>query len=379
LDDEQAILASLRSLLRHESYRLHLFSAGEQALAFLRQNSVDVIVSDLRMPEMSGVDFLIQAAAVCPEAVRIMLSGFEDKSIVVNALTRGLAQHYLLKPWDDKGLKELISESIRLQKELRKQQLKVLLNQFVSLPSPPRFHEHLKAMLSEPENSLKDLVLEIEKSPPLVAKLLRVANSVYYGTRKDVSSVRDAVIFIGTDYIASLVMAIETFQSVAKGIDERSLHMVERLWDEALHRAAISKAIGERWPGLKDPNLPFVASLLQDIGYVVRLCTEPEQYKRMLELTSTLGISKYEADIRVFVIAHDQVGAALLQFWNFPQQIVDAIAKHHRRTGDDVLAQIVQLAEALEGGDEEVPHDPAIDALVPEWREKLQMDVSVPS
>ena len=134
---------------------------------------------------------------------------------------------------------------------------------------------------------------KIEKSPALVAKLLRVANSVYYGTRKAVSSVREAVIFIGTDYIASLVMAIETFQNLAGSLDDKSLHLVEHIWDQALRRASICKTIAEQCPASKDPNLPYVASLLQDLGLVVRLCSEPDNYARMLDLCTNKGFSQY--------------------------------------------------------------------------------------
>ena len=277
-----------------------------------------------------------------------------------------------MKPWDDKSFKELIKESIQFQRDLRKQQLKKLLNSSSTLPAPPRFHVRLQGMLSDEDNSLNEIVREIEKSPALVAKLLRVANSVYYGTRRSVTSVRDAVVFIGADYITSLVMAIEAFHTAAKGASAETSYQIEALWDKALRRASLAKAVGERWPGLKDANLPYVASLLQDIGYVVRLCSEPESYRRMMELSVTHRISRYQADLRVFVVPHDQVGAALLQFWNFPPPIVEAVARHHRPAGDDVLTQIVQIAEALESREEE-PHDPAIKSLIREWHDKLHL------
>jgi len=372
LDDEEAILASLRSLFRPEGHSMHFFREGKDALQFLRENTVDIIISDMRMPEMSGIEFLNAASGISPEAVRIMLSGFEDKGVVIEAIARGLAQHYLLKPWDDKSFRELIRESIRLQRELREQQLKKLLNSFESLPASPRFHIRLQGMLSDDTNSLNDIVHEIEKSPALVAKLLRVANSVYYGTRKAVTSVRDAVVFIGTDYITSLVLAIETFHSVARGASSEASYVIEALWDKALRRASLSKAIGEQWPGFRDANLSYVTSLLQDIGYVVRVCAEPDSYRRMMELSVTQRISRYDADVRVFVIPHDEVGAALLRFWNFPARIVDAVARHHKNAGDDVLTQIVQIAESLESGGEE-PCDPALKPLVREWQNKLHL------
>jgi HD-like signal output (HDOD) protein len=230
-------------------------------------------------------------------------------------------------------------------------------------------------MLMKDDKPLTDIVGEVEKIPALVAKLLKVANSVYYSTRKSVSTVREAVMFIGTEYIVSLVTAIEAFQSVSKGTDAKASHEIDVMWGQALRRASIAKMIGERWEGVKDPQVPYVVSLLQDIGLVIRLCSEPEKYYRFKQLSSG-QISRYEADMRIFTTPHDELGAALLEFWNFPSEIVDAVKKHHRPAGDNVLVQIVQIAEALSCYDRLNPHDPAIDALIPQWRENLGHELS---
>jgi HD-like signal output (HDOD) protein len=375
LDDEEPILASLRSLFRHDGHNLIFFHGGAEALAALRGRRADIIVSDMRMPNMTGIEFLNAAAAICPEATRIILSGYEEKEIVITAVARGLAQHYLMKPWDDPGFRHLIDDAVALQRKLRDQRLKELLSSFSTLPSPPKFHLKLREMLQNSDNSLKELVVEVEKSPPLVAKLLRVANSVYFGTRKTVTSVRDAVIFIGTDYIANLVMAIEAFQNVTGQVEAEDLETVEKLWDKALRRAGIAKFVAEQWPGFKDPNLPYVASLLQDIGYVVRLCSDRDAYNRMLELTATHQVPTYEADLRIFTIPHDVVGAALLQYWNLPPSIVEAVRNHHRGVENSDLVRIIQIADVLECADAGLPHDPSIQALIGTWRDKLHFRV----
>ncbi len=113
VDDEEAILASLRSLFRHEGYTLHLFTRAAEALEFLAKNSVDVVVSDMRMPEITGVEFLNLVSGQQPEAIRMILSGYEDKAIAVEALARGLAQQFIMKPWNDQALRTLLSESIK--------------------------------------------------------------------------------------------------------------------------------------------------------------------------------------------------------------------------------------------------------------------------
>jgi HD-like signal output (HDOD) protein/CheY-like chemotaxis protein len=371
LDDEEAILASLRSLLRHEGYNLRCFNDGFEALNYLKTNNVDIIVSDMRMPKLTGIEFLNKASDYCPQASRVILSGYEEKEIVISAIAKGLAQHYLMKPWEDDSFRRLLAETVDRQKKLRDNKLKELLATFSSLPAPPDFYNKLRGMLSSPDNSVGGLVSEIENSPPLVAKLLSVANSVYYGTRRPVTSVREAVVFIGTDYIANLVLAIEAFQVVSCGVKPDSFRLVEQLWENALRRAALAKLIAEQWPGLKERNVPYIASLLQDIGFVVRLFSDPLGYRKMTEMATAASISIYEADVRIFGVPHDVVGAALLQFWNLPDSIVEAVARHHRPADSNDVASILQIAELLSCGNDGVSREPAFLELASQWRERI--------
>ena len=76
VDDEEPILSSLKSLFRKEAYNLFTFTNGKDAVEFIKHHPIDIIVSDMRMPELSGIEFLNQASNISPESVRIMLSGY---------------------------------------------------------------------------------------------------------------------------------------------------------------------------------------------------------------------------------------------------------------------------------------------------------------
>jgi len=375
LDDEEAILASLRSLFRREGYHMHFFSNGQEALEFIRKMPADILVSDLRMPGMTGIEFLNHASAVNPHAIRIILSGYEDKSVVLNALAKGLAQHYVLKPWDDKNLTSIVAESLQRLQELRRRRLEEVLGSINALPSPPRFHVRLQAMLGGADVSIDAIAGEIETSPPIVAKLLRVANSVYYAARKSVTSVREAVIFIGTEYIAGLVTAMEAFQGFGGAMGSEAQARIEILWGQAFRRAVIAKSIAEKWRGFDAPHLVHITSLLQDIGIAVRLCSEQEKFIRYQQLCDEKLMSPYEADKSVFGITHDDVGASLLEYWNLPREIVNGVARHHRPAGGDVLTLIVQIAGILSGDEPAAPRDPEAIDLAVVWREKVAQEV----
>lgn len=112
VDDEPNILTSLRRLLRAEGYAIRTAESGAQALELLEQEPADVIVSDMRMPMMSGAEFLKQTRELWPDTVRILLTGFADMSSTVSAVNEGGIHAYLNKPWDEAQLLQAIRGAV---------------------------------------------------------------------------------------------------------------------------------------------------------------------------------------------------------------------------------------------------------------------------
>lgn len=113
VDDEQNILASLRRLLRKEGYTILTATSGQEGLDLLATHPVDVIVSDQRMPGMTGVEFLRKAKDMDPQSVRMVLSGYTDLQSVTDAINEGAIYKFLTKPWDDAMLVANIDEAFR--------------------------------------------------------------------------------------------------------------------------------------------------------------------------------------------------------------------------------------------------------------------------
>lgn len=113
VDDEANILASLNRLLRREGYHILIANSGREGLDLLAKNAVDVIVSDQRMPEMTGVDFLRQAKQLYPDTVRMILSGYTELQYITEAINEGAIYKFLTKPWEDEQLKQNIKEAFQ--------------------------------------------------------------------------------------------------------------------------------------------------------------------------------------------------------------------------------------------------------------------------
>ena len=111
VDDEPNILSSLVRVLRRDGYTILRANSGAEGLTILSETPVDVIVSDHRMPEMTGVEFLHQARSVQPDAVRIVLSGYTELEAVTEAINRGGVFRFLTKPWEDEMLRATVREA----------------------------------------------------------------------------------------------------------------------------------------------------------------------------------------------------------------------------------------------------------------------------
>jgi YesN/AraC family two-component response regulator len=112
IDDEENILSALRRLLRGEDYKVITAVGGIEGLKLLEENEVHLIISDQRMPAMSGTEFFAIARERFPEAIRIILSGYTDVDAITDSINRGHIYKLLLKPWNDETLKLEVKQAL---------------------------------------------------------------------------------------------------------------------------------------------------------------------------------------------------------------------------------------------------------------------------
>lgn len=110
VDDEVNILKSLRRLMRNEPYRVLTANSGAEGLEILKTTPVQLIVSDQRMPELNGTEFLKQAKELYPDTIRVVLSGYADVAAILEAINEGSIYRFLTKPWNDEEIKVAIRQ-----------------------------------------------------------------------------------------------------------------------------------------------------------------------------------------------------------------------------------------------------------------------------
>ena len=112
VDDEPGVLNALRRLLRKEGYKILMANGGNEGLALMDKQKVHIVISDQRMPEMTGTEFLQEVKSRFPQAVRVILSGYAEIHAIVDAINKAEVYRFLPKPWDDDELKETIKHCL---------------------------------------------------------------------------------------------------------------------------------------------------------------------------------------------------------------------------------------------------------------------------
>ena len=119
VDDEVNNLQAFKATFRRD-YQIFLCESASEAREFLKQQEVDIIITDQRMPEETGVDFLESIIPEYPDPIRILLTGYSDIQAVIDAINKGKVYHYLTKPWEEEYLRTVIKnayEAFALRKE----------------------------------------------------------------------------------------------------------------------------------------------------------------------------------------------------------------------------------------------------------------------
>jgi len=112
VDDEVNILNSLLRLFRKETYQILVATSGKEGLEILKKQTVQVVISDQKMPEMLGTEFLQKVKDQYPDTVRVILSGHADLNLLIDSINKGEVYRFLTKPWNDQEVKMVIRQCL---------------------------------------------------------------------------------------------------------------------------------------------------------------------------------------------------------------------------------------------------------------------------
>lgn len=328
VDDEDMVLQGLQRSMRvmRNDWDMTFVDSGAKALEFMEKSPVDVVVSDMRMPGMSGAQLLAEVMKRFPKTVRLVLSGHADQDMILQCV--GSTHQYLSKPCDPEQLRATVRRAMELESSLKNDRLQQLIAKMDHLPSIPSLYSEIIEKMTDPDAALEDVGVIIAKDPGMTAKILKLVNSAFFGLRREVSNPADAAAFLGLDTIKSLVLSLNAFsQYDSVKTDSFSL---AALWNHSLSTAATAKQIA-KWENAdaKLVDQAFVAGLLHDVGKIVLAFNFPNQYGKAIQAAKEAGTDLLVAEQETFGANHADVGGYLLGLWGLPTPVVEAIALHH--------------------------------------------------
>jgi HD-like signal output (HDOD) protein/CheY-like chemotaxis protein len=328
VDDEPNVLSGLRRLLnaQKDQWEMTFVGSGAEALARLEQAPFDVLVTDMRMPEMDGAQLLEQVRVRYSNVARIILSGQSDKEIVLQAV--GLAHQFLAKPCEAEMLKLVISRACALREILENDRLKSIFSRVQSVPSIPAIYMKMVRELQSPEASIQRVGQIITEDPGMTAKVLQLVNSAFFGIPRQITCPSQAVNLLGLETIKALSLIIHIFEKY----EGRRLVGIEmdEIWDHVMRVGVLARQIVKAIDGgSRMMDDAFVGGVLHDIGKLILAANLGREYEAAIELSIAKGIGQCDAELITIGATHASIGGFLLGLWGLPDSLIEAIVFHH--------------------------------------------------
>ncbi|MEL6908289.1 MAG: response regulator, partial [Planctomycetota bacterium] len=283
---------------------------------------VDVVVTDMRMPGMDGAALLERVCLRSPRTVRIILSGMADKESTLRSVT--VSHQFLSKPCDPKELVAVVERTCELQRILEADRLREVVGRVKSLPLLPATTAALMEALRREEPELDEIADIVTRDVGLAANVLKLANSSYFGARKEIADIHQATVYLGMFTIRDLVLSAEVFTTFEGLAVDRQLLMQEQQRAEQIAQLAREIA-GEGDLG----DNAFLAGMLHDVGVLVQASHLPADFERINDFIRSDDEHRSSVERDVLGVTHGEIGAYLLGVWGLPYEIVEAVAFHH--------------------------------------------------
>ena len=229
VDDETSILQSLRRRFRKTGWHISTAENGINGLEIMKQRKIDVVVSDMKMPEMSGAEFLTEVAETYPKTVRILMTGYADIESAVEAINKGRIFGYISKPWNDEDLQKTIERGLEIIFLERERDELLVLSQ--------KQNEKLKSFNQELEVEVKKRTEELEQTAAFLDQTLQELKGAYNST-------------------------IDVFANLIELREGRRAGHARRV---AQHAKKLAESIGISKQGMNDI---YLAALLHNIGLI---------------------------------------------------------------------------------------------------------------
>jgi YesN/AraC family two-component response regulator len=303
VDDENAILKSLKRLFYDKNLKLFFAEDGYSALEILKNNKIDMVISDMRMPGMNGHKLLQEIQKLYPSTVRFILSGHTDEREIYKAVLDGSTKMYLLKPWEPEKIIDFVMKTFELLDLLKTNNIYNYLENLNNLPIEEDVSKELQ-LLSDKDDSLLKLADIIETDLGSYAKVLKFINSSYFDI--NVGSLRQAITYLGNNVVRSILSEGESFFSLED--NNHKLPKYKLIIEQAKLTTKIMREIYQKILKKEIPEISISAGILHNIGMI-----------------------DFQDDNET-ICTFEEIGGYVLKWWGIPKPIIDCALYQHSPT-----------------------------------------------
>lgn len=207
VDDEINILNAMKRQMYpyRETWKCHFAGSADQAFQILNQEHIDVVVSDIIMPQTNGLEFLQKISVMNPAIYRIILSGQVDENIAIDCVKT--AHQVFSKPHDIGDLISKVDNIIRSKSILKDEDMRATLSNIDNIPPIPSTITEINNALSNDNSSVGEIGRIISKDPAISAGLLKLVNSPFFSLRNDIYNPEQAVSMLGIETVKGISSA----------------------------------------------------------------------------------------------------------------------------------------------------------------------------
>ncbi len=351
VDDDTQVLDSLAESLAGRVYDWEWVFVDnvEAATDVLESDSeFDVVIADSDIGAVKGADFLSSVGEKHPAAIRLGIAAQLLKDGVFEQ--DKTAHQYLPKPCDPEELVQSIKRISEMQEELMSRPLMEIVGRIENLPSVPALYTEIMAELRSPSGTLQHVGEIISKDIAMTTKVLRMANSAFFGFTQRIVDPGHATSLLGINTMTSLVLSSGIFDQPK--LPPNSPLDIEDLMDHSAKVAYVARTIAEHeGVGKELADRAFLAGFLHDVGKLVLASEVSDKYAEVARMSDEEGVVMVQAESEILGSNHAQVGGYLLALWGLPEGVVEAVLRHHwpalTRTKEFNELTAVHVANAL--------------------------------
>jgi CheY-like chemotaxis protein len=324
IDDEYKIIESIKRLFILTKIKVLTANSSAEGLQILKKKKIDIMITDYRMPETDGMKLLQTVKEEYPEIIRIILSGFIDKELLLRAVNADWATTFFTKPWDNEIFKHKIITLLNICRKINDKELMIKINSLQFIPTLNIHYKCITEMIKQ-NKTITNFAEIIYKDPAIAIKILKAVNTLFQG-EKEISSIYEALSLLSYQNLKDIIINMNPVEQMAW--QETDIEELKKLFYFSRLLTHYIPVFYEFETGKKPAKIFPDYGILSYIGKILLLQLFPSNYyKVMTYLENNPDKSFYESEVELDFEGSSStfLGKIILELWNIPESLSDAL------------------------------------------------------